>query len=559
MKISAGAVSLLLCFLAASTTIANVSIRNGNFFIGYTDIIFPGGMEMKVERVYNSKSPFLGIFGWGWGSDYEVYGIHNPDGSLTMHESGGGATNVFEPESFDLTAKTRAIDTICQVIMRVKPKTPEDLLEYKQRLFNNREFFLEEWEELIKIKAINPFLPAPGTRLRSKRFGYEEITRTVDGYRRVKNDQTSFFDNQGRLVEIRGKYGSFMKLFYDESGKLGSMVDNQNNRLQFYYTKNGQVDTIRTGGAWGKTCVYRYNDRKELIHSRDVDGNSYDFAYDGNGRHNLTKIAYTDTTTMEITYYDKDIAENVRSVKDRDGTVTRYAYDGRQLNEQESTLQVTINVFEADSSSISTSVYFYHFKRLSNGGEYTYRMKAAIDGTETDTYYEESGSPSLIIRGNDSTKFKYNAKGNLIYKETRDEIKKLEYSPLCLKVSRVERKNKHRRQPGGWWAFEYNDACSLVKAASADGTTCTLRYNDKGQIVEMLNAAGKKITLEYNEADKPTKITSDELGSITVKYTDDGAVKSVDSDGGRKVALLVTTAFQELLELLRPAEVTISF
>jgi hypothetical protein len=48
-------------------------------------------------------------------------------------------------------------------------------------------------------------------------------------------------------------------------------------------------------------------------------------------------------------------------------------------------------------------------------------------------------------------------------------------------------------------------------------------------------------------------------GSITVSYTNAGEIKSVDSSGGRKVASEVTAAFQNLLEIIRPAGVNLSF
>src|SRR5471030_491808 len=65
--------SATLVLALAAPAFANVSIKNGNFFIGYTDIIYPGGFEPKIERVYNSKTPFKGMFGWGWGNEYEVF------------------------------------------------------------------------------------------------------------------------------------------------------------------------------------------------------------------------------------------------------------------------------------------------------------------------------------------------------------------------------------------------------------------------------------------------------------------------------------------------------
>src|SRR4051812_6430939 len=91
---------LFLLALLPAAAHANVSLKNGNFFIGYTDIIYPGGFEPKIERVYNSKTPYNGIFGWGWGNEYEVYLTVSADGSVVVHEYGGGAENRFSPIAF---------------------------------------------------------------------------------------------------------------------------------------------------------------------------------------------------------------------------------------------------------------------------------------------------------------------------------------------------------------------------------------------------------------------------------------------------------------------------
>src|SRR5438270_13920159 len=100
-RISRGAPFFALILTLAAPAMANVSIKNGNFFIGYTDIVYPGGFEPKVERVYNSKSPYRGIFGYGWGSEYEVRLSVMADGSVVVHEYGGGADNRFSPRSFN--------------------------------------------------------------------------------------------------------------------------------------------------------------------------------------------------------------------------------------------------------------------------------------------------------------------------------------------------------------------------------------------------------------------------------------------------------------------------
>ena len=88
-----------LSFAATLNAFADVTLKNGNFYVSFTDLSYAGGFEPKIERVYNSKSSFKGLFGWGWGTEYEVYVTVEGDGTATVHEYGSGAENVFSPPS----------------------------------------------------------------------------------------------------------------------------------------------------------------------------------------------------------------------------------------------------------------------------------------------------------------------------------------------------------------------------------------------------------------------------------------------------------------------------
>jgi hypothetical protein len=54
-------ISMVLFVLLSVTSAyarADVSLRNGNFFVTLRDISYPGGLEPRIERVYNSKSDY---------------------------------------------------------------------------------------------------------------------------------------------------------------------------------------------------------------------------------------------------------------------------------------------------------------------------------------------------------------------------------------------------------------------------------------------------------------------------------------------------------------------
>jgi YD repeat-containing protein len=86
-----------------------------------------------------------------------------------------------------------------------------------------------------------------------------------------------------------------------------------------------------------------------------------------------------------------------------------------------------------------------------------------------------------------------------------------------------------------------------------------LLYDPQGRIKTLVDQAKRQISFKYNDASKPVEITDPKLGSIKVTYTNAGEVKNVDSPAGRKIAVEVSSAFQNLMDIIRPAGVTLSF
>src|SRR5687767_10971936 len=87
--------AIMLGAMGFESAPGHVSPMNANFYIGYTDIIYEGGFETKIERVYNSMSIFRGMYGAGWGTEIEAYIEIVGDGVAVLHEYGGGAENRF--------------------------------------------------------------------------------------------------------------------------------------------------------------------------------------------------------------------------------------------------------------------------------------------------------------------------------------------------------------------------------------------------------------------------------------------------------------------------------
>lgn len=543
----------------ASGASANVSLRNGNFFIGYSDMVYSGGIEPKIERIYNSKSNHDGIFGYGWGSDYEVYLKVSADGSVVVHENGGGAQNRFNPPQITEKEIQKAIDSIVSSRKKTGAGLTASLEQSeRQRLRNDARYRNDEWERLHTQRLVESRTVAVGTVFKSNKYSYQELRRTKEGYeRRFDNGQVQTFDDDGRLVRVTDKNRNFIKLAYDKAGHLASLQDNFNRKMTFETNPQGKIEKVT--GENGKTAVYKYSG-PELVYSKDADGNAYEYRYSTNGRHNLVEVKYSDKTNMQIGYHDMSKCENAKWVKDRDGTLTEYGYSGECNGGLEHATMVSVK--GSDGKDVSKSKYEYIEKAKLDGERYTYKLVSEVDGDKTETIYNDCcGLPIEITRNGEKTSFEYDAKGHVTKKMTPTEVTVLKYDSRVNKVSRVEKYSKTEKSKSGasWAEYGYDPAGNLVTAKNSEGKTVKIVYDHNGRIKALVDQDRRTLQFTYNEASRPVVIEDPKVGKIQVQYTNAGDIKKVESSGGRKIALQVTSAFQNLLDIIRPAGVTLSF
>lgn len=547
----------LVTFAIALSAHANVSLKNGNFFTGFVDLTLPGGIEPKIERVYNSKSSHDGIFGFGWGSDYEVHLNISADGSVVVYENGGGAQNRFTPPS----VSQKDIDTAVENIMAAKLKGTAGLSASqakteKESLRTDARYRNDEWEKLYQAHKVKPRQLAEGTVLRSTRFSYQTITKTKEGYvRRYDSGQVQTFDNAGHITRMADKNGNFVNLTYDRTGHLAALQDNLNRRMNFTFNRTGKVEKVVSEG---KTCVYKYQG-SSLVYVKDSDGKEYEYKYSSDGRFNLVEIKFGDKTTIQVGYNPMDKGETVKWQKDRDGSLTEYTYGGDpgQFSMHYWTATVTKG---PDGKAITQSKHEYWEKAKADGERYTYKLASEVDGEKTETIYNECCSlPLEIVRNGEKTGFEYDTKGHVTKKTTPTEVTELAYDSKHSKVSKVVKYPKTGGVKPTWAQYQYDDKGNLVFAKNSEGKGVKIVYDHNGRIKALVDQDKRRLEFVYNEASRPVEIKDPSVGKITVEYTNSGDIKKVNSAGGRKIALQVTSAFRNLLDIIRPAGVTLSF
>ena len=539
--------SVIRIFLAVTlpiTSFAGVNLKNGNYYISYTDIVVPGGgNDLEASRTYNSKSTEKGWFGFGWGSDFESFCVPGVDGSLTIHENGSGAMTRFTPKGeIDAKAAAQKIVDAMRKKSALNEEVAKTMIDKLTKDAELRQAYSRKYDVATKL--------ATGTVLYSNERGMQEVAVVKEGYKRTFSDgRVEIYNPECKIAQVKDKNGYHVELNY-EAGVLASIKDSQAKQLFFSWYPDGKIKSAWSAGD--KKAEYKYlND--DLVESIDVAGNKYVYTYDSN--HNMTSVGYSDGSKMKMSYSPK--TQFCTEVVEKEGDITRYDYGSNPQN-PDLHYWTTVSKLDSPEAKPSTSRYEYEIKIKPDGAQYTYRILTDINGIKTDTVYSECCSlPLKITRGKEVTTFEYNKTGLLTKKtSTKGEFVQLEYHPEYNKITKVVNNE-------GWTAFEYDTKANLSKATNHEGKSVLLIYDRNGRITKMVdfdkNTNQKRsLDFKYNNMGKPVEITMEKVGTINVAYDNYGEIKKVESQSGPKMALQVTQAFQSLLTIVKPAGVNLN-
>lgn len=536
---------LIAIVMIISSVFAGVNLKNGNFYITYTDIVVPGGgHDLVIERTYNSRSIDKGWFGYGWGSDYETYLSVSADGSVIVHENGSGALTRFTPKTAVNAeeAAKKIVDAMRKSSMKINSSVAKDLVA---KLKNDAEL-RQAYAKRFKVEA----KLASGTKLFSNVRGLQTLEVTSKGYIRSQSDGAKHhFNKEGKLVKVQHKNGYYVDLTY-KNGKLTKIKDSMAKQIFLSWYPDGKIKSVESGA--GNKTLYKYDDKDNLIEAKDVQNNLFAYSYDYN--HNMTQIKYKDGSTMKIKYTKR--TQFVEEIVNKNGEVVSYKYESNPKNPENH--YWTLVGKKLPSGKEVTNRYEYEIRRKQDGSSYTHRIYTVVNGVSTETIYTECcGLPKQIKRGKNVTNFEYNKKGLLTKKfSSRGDFVELEYDKVHNKITKVTNKS-------GWTNFEYDKKGNLKKAQDSKGKSVLLIYDSKGRIAKMLDydkSTKKKRQLEfkYNAQGKPTEIAMNKVGKINVKYDNYGEIQKVESKSGHKMALQVTQAFQSLLAIVKPAGVNLN-
>ncbi len=535
---------LVLLFSISSPAI--IDMKNANFSTSWTDLIVPGGgYEMKIQRTYNSRSLFNGMFGFGWCSEFETKLIISPDNTLKVFECGAGLETTYTTKGYGQKDIEKLVQAIIQKV-KAEGKRSEDYLS------SLRKNLMQDSRLRIRM-ALDYDLSASakeGAVYFANGKEVESVTLTKEYYvRQLTDGSFQRFDLKGRLIAIYDKNSNFLKFSYDGS-QLKEIADNNGRRLLLKYNNSKRLSTV--SGPSGITVEYKFEKLDHLTWVNNAWGNVYTYQYDE--LHNMTKATWPDKSNIELKYErNKDW---VLSYKDRQNCMESYNYESSK-EDPKNHYWSTVEKKCGKEVVNNTKFEFFH-KVRSDGVTYLSRTVTVTNSISNEiVYHEIFGKPILIKRGPEKITFEYFNNGQLRAKSTQFSRMVYDYDPKAKKVNNVKTiffDDKGKKTSERISEFKYDSKGNLNFAKNSDGQKINLTYDGKGRIATIEDQAKKLVKISYEEKfGKPAIVTRPQMGTIKISYKSNGEIEKAESPDGPQVAVQVASTFNNLLDVIAPA------
>jgi hypothetical protein len=548
-------IGLVLIAIFHTISNAQVNIKNGNFYVSYTDVSFRDseGAIDNLTRTYNSKSTEVGWFGYGWGTQLESSLYLYPDYTVQIKEYGAGGKTLFKSAFQDEQFATDMIEFIIDLQLEndLLDDNPATIAERRKSLADPEKRY-QYYDNLVDKKLVEPIMEVPeGITWQSFDRGDQQLTYNNGSFLRTsRSGLKESFNLNGQLIKLEEKNGYYTEVFY-ENGHPKKIKNRSGYLIVIKTNDEGLISQLNT--SLGKEAKYKY-DGDYLLFSEGTRYNQYKYEYDG--KHNMTATIYNpvrfkgekiDQRTME--YWPK--SSYTKRIVERDSTIKNYSYPtyydatGAVDDLHYGTAVLTQYPDGRDDKNVS---YEYFIGTKADGSTFTQKIITTSNGYVSTSTYDETCSyqPIRIEQGELWTTFVYDKNCNLIEKEkSTGELLRLKYHPTLKKMIQVQ-------QDDNLFIYKYDDYGNITYGKKNDEPPVELVYNEENKIVSMIND-DVIMDFEYNTSGKPIKIIVADLGTVNVTYDNRNEIERVESPEGYKVTMQITQAYQNLLDIVKPA------
>ena len=353
------------------SALALVDTKNGNYTKTYVDFMADG---FTLERAYNSRSIYQGLFGYGWCSNLETRVEVLPDNSLRVIECGGGLE-----VSYGRPNRQKTIQQIMSQIRKKKGLTKK----YISNLSKDLEKSPTLQSELIRAFNLRGKAKA-GQRYRALGRPGESLLFTGNEFRRNHVDgKKQVFNKKGYLVMETNSKGEWMKIVR-KGTKIQKILTNKGLSWQFRKNPKGTPGFYIAGQNEKVTYIIQKDNLAQVIRKRaSKKKKKIEYEHNYDSYHNMIKTRYPDHTYEALTYNeDKDW---VVSFKDRRGCREAYKYVTNKNNKDHYWTDVK-KVCRSQVTNVSRYEFWNRNKQA--GGKYLYRARQSVNGRVSDIIFD---------------------------------------------------------------------------------------------------------------------------------------------------------------------------
>ncbi len=539
---------LVSCIFISFESFGIVDIRSAGYSKTFIDFkTETPGFTLKVERTYNSRSLFNGLFGFGWCSNFETKLEVLPDNSLKVAECGGGVEVFYYPKNRKENIGLQ-VNLILQAVKKSRTmKNPKSLKQLEKDLVQSQTL-RADFMRALKIKG----RAKKGEVYYANGKSNEFIVVQNNNYKRhLPNGVSEIFNSKGQLKRAFDKFGNSMDIFWQATSVR--VMDNRGNQLQLNLdSRTKKVVSVTFRGK--KVASYKHKN-ENLIRISNSYKEKFSHSYDG--FHNLTKTVYPDKTVESLSYNeDKDW---VVKFNDRRSCEENYNYAKNPKNPNHYFATVEK---KCGRKIVNKSKYEFWNKTLANGSKYLHRARVRVNGRlKTDVvYHPKFGSPVSLLRNGVRTNRTYYANGLLRKKEDPYKIVRYKnYQKQCGKPEWVQlqykKPNTKKIVKTENIRFKFNNKCLLSLAIKSKDEWLKVKHDNRGRLSYMEDQSRKSILLNWHKTlNQPEVITRPGVGSIRVVYDSNGSVTDVKAseNAGPTIITQVSSVFNSFLQTLSP-------
>ncbi len=548
----------ILIFIQPNFLQASVNMRNGSYSESWVDFVEPGdGFELKIERHYNSRSLFTGIFGFGWCTGLETFIEVTSDGILNLTECGGGLEVTYYPDNFDLKSVNHSVETIVKSLQTKKKLSTNDIINLKAQLTANTKMRFE-YANQLHLVDINKIKNGSNT-FHAKSRGIEKITFNGQSYERKKFDGTvERYNKNGQLIQLLNPTGAWVKLQY-KGKNLHYLVDNNGRRLNLSYSTSGKLAKISNGRGHSADYVFSGDN---LIKVTNMWGKEYIYTYDT--AHNLTAVQFPDKSSIRMTYDNSN--DWVRSYTNRKNCRETFEFVMSSTDPKNHYWSIVEKTCDQKRVATGKHEFWYQTYNFSQD-KYLHRAQETANNDFKDIYFHPFlGRPVSLRENNFYMGFAYFLNGLLNKKEYKKYVDKTKIVDWSKSTYKYEKKQNRLIQvdskildPKGKVVstysnfFDYNKNGLLTKVRTSKSEHVSIQYDSSGRIASLKNHKNSVINLNYSPGiSKPTTISQIGIGEIVIQYDGGGEISNIESNPKRKIASSVISSFLEMIEVLGP-------